>query len=59
MTNLTEKLEYFCPYCKEWVYKSQFLNHKQFHFNDYIPTYPLTIEELEKRSRQIGMWDEK
>ena len=53
-------LEYLCPFCLEWTLKTNFKTHQHSHWND--PNnykQPESIEELEQRFRQIGLWDER
>jgi hypothetical protein len=55
-----EKLEYNCPYCYEWVLKTDFRSHQLGHWNDpKVNKAPETLEELKQRFIAIGGWEER
>lgn len=56
--NLQTFTKYFCIYCKQFILKSQFNNHKIAHRNDVDVKYPETLEELKQRFSAIGVYDE-
>jgi hypothetical protein len=54
-----EKLEYQCPFCYEWVLKTDFKAHQD---SQYIQDLkgmkkPESLEELQERFSMIAMWD--
>ena len=55
-----DKLEYQCPFCYNWILKTQFNNHQQSHWNDAnVSRQPANLEELKNRFGKIGLWEEK
>ena len=54
------KLEYLCPFCKDYVLKSDFKVHEIYHRNDPMcHEYPNTLQELKERFQYLGLWEEK
>jgi hypothetical protein len=55
-----EKLEYQCPYCHEWILKTEYGKHENHHKGDWLMSNPpTTLEELERRLRPLGYFDER
>lgn len=56
-----DKLEFLCPYCKEFMLKTKFDIHKEYHKRNDGPgeKFPVTLEELEQRFVHLGYWEER
>lgn len=57
----SSKLEFLCPYCKEFVLKSHGESHLAGHqrIANIGEKFPVTLEELEQRFVHLGYWEEK
>jgi hypothetical protein len=55
-----EKLEYFCPFCREFILKQFFKDHAIYHRNDPLcAEYPKSLAEMKKRFEFLGMYEER
>ena len=55
------KLEYRCPWCWEWLLKTNFLVHQsgQHRNTPGIEIEPKSLEDIERRFLYLGMWSER
>ena len=57
--NPSQKTKYFCPFCKEYIEKKWFEEHKIFHRNDAnCWNHPESLAEMKQRFEMIGLYDE-
>jgi wobble nucleotide-excising tRNase len=53
--------EYQCPFCFDWVLKTDFKTHQDSHFTHDLKGMkkPESLEELQERFSPLGMYEER
>ena len=55
---MSEKTKFLCPFCKRYVLKTEFTQHRLFHWNDHY-RYPDSLDKLKTRFAILGLYDER
>lgn len=55
---MDQTTKFLCPFCRRYILKTEFEQHRLFHWNDHHQ-FPDSLEELKQRFEMLGLYDEQ